>query len=700
MDQSSTQSHCNDEDRTEQRRLDVLKGFAYLESFDEILAWAEDDVDALQRSNTPLLRRAQPGGKHGAKVMLIHDYMGGYNEYESCQGLAVPEEQYSCDYLQFVETFVYFSHRLVAIPPPAWTNTCHRNGVTVLGTFIVEPGSTDVECILQQDELGSFWVARKLANMAKCSGFDGWLINIETSFSLLSWSAAKLEGFLRQLRAELGVEGKVVWYDALTTLNFVWYQNTLNYMNLQFALAAGSMLTNYAWDPDLAQSGKIRASKSGMGLENVYFGIDVWAQNYQKDSKHKRITWPKAFGGGTGTGLGVQVLRELGLNVGIFAPGWSYEHFSRQNSAVESAVWRGTPLPKDLPCECNPQRPHDTAPYQQHGLIEYAKAFPAGSATFFHSTFERAFSRTRDGVIHAHVGSQNVQPFETETVSSTARLQAKVHDRPSRCVLSMTSLAQTSRSCSRIQLAKTRVAAHEPLKLTMKYRILQCIHQNLQIQADFADSKGQRYSRHESLVVANGSLARLEWTLDISAVEDSRAAQEVNPVFLESLFICHDSDQSSLPPSREKSDILEIFSITVMAKSARERKCEISDIRLEKRGAGKSRHSRLVWTLDSNSEQKYDDGVMPYSPLTGPCAYFEVYVHGEALGRAYALEFVLPSTEKVEEDKSRLVRIIGVGFDDEILCEAAHNVTDSEDDGGEEEEWVLVEKSTFVESSE
>lgn len=211
MDKPSSQPSCVDAERAEQWTRDALKGFAYLKTFDELLAWTEDDVDALQKSNTPLLQRAQSDRDHGAKVMLIHDYQGGYNDYESCQGQVVPKEQYSCNYLQFVETFVYFSHRLVSVPPPTWTNTCHRNGVNVLGTFIVEPGSTDVECILQQDELGSFWVARKLADMAKCYGFEGWLINIETSFPLLSWSAAKLEGFLRQLRAELGVNSKVVW---------------------------------------------------------------------------------------------------------------------------------------------------------------------------------------------------------------------------------------------------------------------------------------------------------------------------------------------------------------------------------------------------------------------------------------------------------------------------------------------------------
>ena len=195
----------------QEHETSALKGFAYLESFEELLSWTKDTVDPLQRSNTPLLKRARCRDEAGAKVMLVHDYKGGYNEYEACQGVLIEKEQYSCEYLQYVEVFVYFSHRLVTIPPPTWINTCHRNGVKVLGTFIVEPGSSEVECILQQDEFASYWVARKLADIAKYHGFDGWLINIETPFPLLSWSSVKLEGFLRQLRAELGVESRVVW---------------------------------------------------------------------------------------------------------------------------------------------------------------------------------------------------------------------------------------------------------------------------------------------------------------------------------------------------------------------------------------------------------------------------------------------------------------------------------------------------------
>jgi endo-beta-N-acetylglucosaminidase D len=194
---------------------DRLKGFAYIDTFDELASWTEEAVDALQIANTPLLRAGFSGNDgyndSRSKTMLIHDYKGGYNDYENCQGAAIDKDEYSCEYLQSVDSFVYFSHKLVSVPPPTWTNTCHRNGVLTLGTFLVEPGSIGVECILECDDLGNFWVARRLALIAKKYGFDGWLINIEISFPVLSWSLEKMEGFLRQLRSDLGPDGKVVW---------------------------------------------------------------------------------------------------------------------------------------------------------------------------------------------------------------------------------------------------------------------------------------------------------------------------------------------------------------------------------------------------------------------------------------------------------------------------------------------------------
>ena len=34
---------------------------------------------------------------------------------------------------QYVDTFVYFSHHFITIPPPCWINAAHKHGVPVLG---------------------------------------------------------------------------------------------------------------------------------------------------------------------------------------------------------------------------------------------------------------------------------------------------------------------------------------------------------------------------------------------------------------------------------------------------------------------------------------------------------------------------------------------------------------------------------------
>jgi endo-beta-N-acetylglucosaminidase D len=175
-------------------------------------SWKEDDSDPLQRANTPLLRGTdgiERGGVVKVPVLLIHDYSGNYHDYESVNAVDVDGEFYSCEYLQFVDTFVYFSHKLACVPPPTWINLLHRNGVEVLGTLLIEPQTEGSERLLQHtfDQAGEmhFPMAKKLASIATHFGFDGWLVNIEKPFPSEAWSAKLLEAFLLQLKANLGV---------------------------------------------------------------------------------------------------------------------------------------------------------------------------------------------------------------------------------------------------------------------------------------------------------------------------------------------------------------------------------------------------------------------------------------------------------------------------------------------------------------
>jgi endo-beta-N-acetylglucosaminidase D len=202
------------EERARQRELDRLKGFSYFDTIKQLEAWAEAEVDPVQIANTPLLPRSghhREGDEFRTKVLVCHDYAGNYHDYEASQGIGVDMKSYACEYMQFVDTFVYFSHKLVCVPPASWTNTLHRNGVYALGTVLIEPQTRDTGRLLQHNSALHFPIAEVLASIAQCYGFDGWLINIEKPFEKEIWETHRLEGFLQQLKRDLGPSRKLIW---------------------------------------------------------------------------------------------------------------------------------------------------------------------------------------------------------------------------------------------------------------------------------------------------------------------------------------------------------------------------------------------------------------------------------------------------------------------------------------------------------
>lgn len=288
------------EERLAQRLRDVLKGFAYFDNFDEVFEWSTKNVNPLQRANTPLLVRSliPDQAKVKPKLLICHDYKGGYHDYEGVRPEAVPHELYSCEYLQYVDTFIYFSHKLVCIPPPSWTNAMHRNGVKILGTFMIEPQTPDIERILTVTN-DKYIFAEILAEMAHTYGFDGWLLNFEKEFA--SNATRGVVAFIENLKRALGNDLQVVWYDSLDTDNELKYQNGLSEKNLPFAQAADGLFTNYKWTEDKLQSSKSCALEHDIDPIQICFGIDVWAQNTNMPGP-RRKTYPPEGGGGTNTG--------------------------------------------------------------------------------------------------------------------------------------------------------------------------------------------------------------------------------------------------------------------------------------------------------------------------------------------------------------------------------------------------------------
>lgn len=64
------------------------------------------------------------------RLLVCHDMAGGYTDDKWVQG-GPNADAYAIWHWHLIDVFVYFSHTLVTLPPPCWTNTAHRHGVKV-----------------------------------------------------------------------------------------------------------------------------------------------------------------------------------------------------------------------------------------------------------------------------------------------------------------------------------------------------------------------------------------------------------------------------------------------------------------------------------------------------------------------------------------------------------------------------------------
>lgn len=222
--------------------------FVLIESLDELASWKPSSANPLHISNTPLLPRptasiappssaaewpqgtsqsepnensigSRPSPAPISKLLICHDFKGGYLPYEAPQGAETTERVYTYEYLQFVDSFVYFSHKRVAIPPASWINHMHKNGVKILGTFIVEGrnGTSELEDLLwhEYEDPTKFVFVDKLVEIAQIYKFDGWLLNFESSFPSEIFNLPTFKAWLESLRTEMhrAVPGsQVIWW--------------------------------------------------------------------------------------------------------------------------------------------------------------------------------------------------------------------------------------------------------------------------------------------------------------------------------------------------------------------------------------------------------------------------------------------------------------------------------------------------------
>ncbi|KAL7270457.1 hypothetical protein RUND412_006843 [Rhizina undulata] len=380
--------------------------FIYLSTVQQLADWTPESASLHSQniSNTPLVPRPTPKSHNRLlnprntipNFLVCHDFKGGYHPSEAAQGQS-PFEQiiYTTEYLQYFSSFVYFTHRRVTIPPAPWINLMHRNGVKILGTFIVEgsSGGNELVKLAQKGSEGEFLFAVQLAKIAETYGFDGWLINFESAYPPGKFSPRELQLFLTELKGAMKerVPGsEVIWYDALTILNQVHWQNGLTLLNAPFFYVTDGIFTNYFWRQFQHFHTSVMARVMSRPAD-VYTGIDCYGRGSLGD-------------GGFGVGMALKEIHKEGLSTALFAPGWTYENFDGKDfHAVDRKFWIGDEEEKRA---------------RGHGAIaDYATLRECGTEDFFYTNFNRGFGSSfwlkGKKVCHqpwVHIGSQSILP--------------------------------------------------------------------------------------------------------------------------------------------------------------------------------------------------------------------------------------------------------------------------------------------------
>ncbi|PBL01715.1 hypothetical protein ARMGADRAFT_980085 [Armillaria gallica] len=313
----------------------------YFKSLEELDAWTDNPTKKLTSPLKYYPRKPSAESSPKGKLLVCHDYKGGYTESPF-------DLSYTFNYWSACDSFIYFSHHCVTIPPHGWITAAHRQGVKMLGTLIFE-GGAEPDCLrllvgkLPKSSTGpaahlpspssipvSPHYARVLAELAEERGFDGYLLNFECplqgSFEQTRALATWITILQSEMRNIVGLHVEVVWYDSVIVSGKLAWQDRLNSLNLPFFLSSQSFFSNYTWrndypdltaqyflslDPALTENQAHFASKS---LQDIYMGVDVWGRGSHG-------------GGGFGSYKAITHIStdSLGLSVALFGQAWTWE---------------------------------------------------------------------------------------------------------------------------------------------------------------------------------------------------------------------------------------------------------------------------------------------------------------------------------------------------------------------------------------
>jgi hypothetical protein len=405
-------------------------------------------------------------------------------------------------------------------------------------------------------------------------------------------------------------------------------------------------------------------SRSKIPPGNVFFGIDVWAQNTSSFT-HPRVTYPEYGGGGTNTGVAVAKLAGLGLSAGIFAPAWSFEHFPGRGRDIERTIWEGTALPTELNCSCGDCASRHR-PNEDFATIKFAREWAAGSESFFYTDFNRAFGMHRseendvfDGHNkHAQLGTQSILPCPLllNGRSQVITLSYRLEDTLSHAHLVIEAKQTVPTIDPTLQrwlpLYKLDMPANSSLRLEIFCGGTSLPTSSATVSFYLKTTEGV----HFVSVPASDGIQPGKITSDVRFRNPRTRLLELG-VHLQGSFVT---------TIGETIPLLKVLEIRIMPKSASQisqLSGSIEETRFEFRGEDGNKHIRLCWSFKSveGADRKFEG--IPYSETTGPFSHFVIRVDGLNIGRAYALEHPL-SLKLIARitGKELEVEVIGIAF--------------------------------------
>ena len=184
------------------------------------------------------------------KYPCIFCTIGGYLEDKFTKGCYdLDQEPYTFIHWSKIDTFIYFSHHFITIPPIGWIEAGHKNGVSILGTIITEfdAGAKIWKTIFSSSENTKLLI-QKCVKICQHVGFDGWLLNIENVID--KENIEDLKQFVQELTGAMHAtnpDSKVLWYDSVTVDGKLEWQNALNDLNSPFFELCDGIFLNYTW---------------------------------------------------------------------------------------------------------------------------------------------------------------------------------------------------------------------------------------------------------------------------------------------------------------------------------------------------------------------------------------------------------------------------------------------------------------------